>query len=116
MGTTGINTTLGSTFSSNIATVVGAVLAGLGIWMKPKRQTSGQTKLRGQVQDRIDTLPHANALTMTILPTAIEVPRPLQPLRVIRFIDADLPAANAGRMVISGRMSDVCAELDRLAA
>lgn len=114
MGTTGINTTLGSTFSSNIATVVGAVLAGLGIWTKPKRQTSGQAKLRGQVQDRVDTLPHANALT--ILPAAMEVPRPLQPLRVIRFVDADLPAANAGRMVISGRMSDVCAELDRLAA
>jgi hypothetical protein len=44
----------------------------------------------------------------------------LQPLRVVRFIETDVPAANAaqmaGRMVISGRMSDVCAELDRLAA
>ena len=34
--------------------------------------------------------------------------RPLRPLRVVR--------AGAGRLVISGRMADVCAELDRLAA
>ncbi len=43
-----------------------------------------------------------------------------QPLRVVRLIEAGTPAANtsqmAGRMVISGRMSDVCAELDRMAA
>jgi hypothetical protein len=43
-----------------------------------------------------------------------------QPLRVVRLIEVGTPAANAsqmaGRMVISGRMSDVCAELDRMAA
>ncbi len=45
------------------------------------------------------------------------------PLRVIRVKDTNSQisvAANApkmaGRMVISGRMADVCAELDRLAA
>jgi hypothetical protein len=37
-----------------------------------------------------------------------------RPLRVIRVKD-DSPQM-AGRMVISGRMADVCAELDRLAA
>lgn len=39
-------------------------------------------------------------------------------LRVVHVLDgapAAAPAA-AGRMVISGRMADVCAELDRLAA
>jgi hypothetical protein len=39
-----------------------------------------------------------------------------RPLRVVRVMDASLAAAGAGRMVISGRMADVCAELDRLAA
>ncbi len=96
MGTTGFS----SAFSSNLTTVVGAVLAGV--------------KRLCQAHKRKNASP--NAVTLPSLPVTFEVQRPLQPLRVIRFIDADLPAANAGRMVISGRMSDVCAELDRLAA
>ena len=41
---------------------------------------------------------------------------PLQrPLRVVRVMDGRQACAGAGRMVISGRMADVCAELDRLA-
>ncbi|MEO9103234.1 MAG: hypothetical protein ABJB17_03250 [Burkholderiales bacterium] len=41
-------------------------------------------------------------------------PTRVRPLRVLHVID---PAARgAGRMVISGRMADVCAELERLAA
>jgi len=39
-----------------------------------------------------------------------------KPLRIVRILDADHAPANVGRMVISGRMADVCAELDRLAA
>ncbi|MDD5478113.1 hypothetical protein [Rhodoferax sp.] len=50
---------------------------------------------------------------------AITPPAPLrshQPLRVVRVMEAGQRASLAGRMVISGRMADVCAELDRLAA
>ena len=39
-----------------------------------------------------------------------------RPLRVVRVMDSCHAPASAGRMVISGRMADVCAELDRLAA
>ena len=39
-----------------------------------------------------------------------------QPLRVLRIVDACHAPSSAGRMVISGRMADVCAELDRLVA
>jgi hypothetical protein len=39
-----------------------------------------------------------------------------KPLRVVRILEADQTNAHVGRMVISGRMADVCAELDRLAA
>lgn len=39
-----------------------------------------------------------------------------RPLRVVRVVEACSTPASAGRMVISGRMADVCAELDRLAA
>ena len=39
-----------------------------------------------------------------------------RPLRVVRVVEACSAPSSAGRMVISGRMADVCAELDRLAA
>lgn len=39
-----------------------------------------------------------------------------KPLRVVRVLEPSASRAVAGRMVISGRMADVCAELDRLAA
>ena len=40
--------------------------------------------------------------------------RHARPLRVARIMDASAARHSAGRMVISGRMADVCAELDRL--
>lgn len=39
-----------------------------------------------------------------------------RPLRVLRVVEASAAPSSAGRMVISGRLADVCAELDRLAA
>ncbi len=38
-----------------------------------------------------------------------------RPLRVVRVVEGRQARHGAGRMVISGRMADVCAELDRLA-
>ncbi|WP_431131699.1 hypothetical protein [Variovorax paradoxus] len=44
-------------------------------------------------------------------------PAPSRPLRVIRVVDGPQgEKRSTNRMVISGRMADVCAELDRLAA
>jgi hypothetical protein len=44
-------------------------------------------------------------------------PAPVRPLRVIRVVDGPQgEKRSTNRMVISGRMADVCAELDRLAA
>ena len=40
----------------------------------------------------------------------------MRPLRVVRVVEAGQHRSSVGRMVISGRMADVCAELDRLAA
>ena len=40
----------------------------------------------------------------------------LKPLRVVRIVESGQHRASVGRIVISGRMADVCAELDRLAA
>jgi hypothetical protein len=44
------------------------------------------------------------------------VQAPAKPLRVVRVLEPSVPRQVAGRMVISGRLADVCAELDRLAA
>lgn len=44
------------------------------------------------------------------------VERPRHPLRVLRVVEGSRQPASAGRMRISGRMADVCAELERLAA
>lgn len=48
--------------------------------------------------------------------TPIDLPAATPSLRVLRIQDHDQTALSAGRMVISGRMADVCAELDRLVA
>lgn len=40
---------------------------------------------------------------------------PARPLKVVRIRDHHNGTLHAGRLVISGRMADVCAELDRLA-
>lgn len=60
---------------------------------------------------------HHKTSACTEVATAL-VPRraaPVRPLRVVRVHDGWTPRHAAGRMVISGRMADVCAELDRLA-
>ncbi|WP_295977306.1 hypothetical protein [uncultured Variovorax sp.] len=41
---------------------------------------------------------------------------PARPLRVVRVVDGKGQQRSSNRVVISGRMADVCAELDRLAA
>ena len=48
-------------------------------------------------------------------PAPVHAARPAR-LRVVRVFEGPRAAAGAGRMVISGRMADVCAELERLAA
>jgi hypothetical protein len=39
-----------------------------------------------------------------------------KPLRIVRVVESGQSQSAVGRMVISGRMADVCAELDRLVA
>jgi hypothetical protein len=52
----------------------------------------------------------------SFMPTqALQSTRRHLPLRVARVMEAQHQRSQAGRMVISGRMADVCAELDRLA-
>ncbi len=55
--------------------------------------------------------------TLKALPLREAVRPPIhKPLRIVRILEADQAPSQVGRMIISGRMADVCAELDRLAA
>ena len=127
MGTTGFSASFSSVFSSNMHPVLGAVLAGLGFWPKAERPRPTPVKAPTQVIPEAQTANASDSPHQAATPEGQAVqaqravaPSTLQPLRVVRFIETDVPAANAsqmaGRMVISGRMADVCAELDRLAA
>jgi len=54
----------------------------------------------------------------TVINARLRGPRQVatrKPLRVVRVLDAEQSRSNAGRIVISGCIADVCAELDRLA-
>lgn len=55
-------------------------------------------------------------LALASVPVAGVHSRPRRPVRVVRVAEPLHAPASAGRMVISGRMADVCAELDRMAA
>lgn len=50
------------------------------------------------------------------LPCKSAISQTSQVLRVVRYLEQGEFAGTAGRMRISGRMADVCAELDRLVA
>jgi len=81
------------------------------------------TPLQGLLRWLAPAVPRRPAMSEPVLPSvrspalAAVRSRPLQrPLRVVRVMEAGQPRSQVGRMVISGRMADVCAELDRLAA
>jgi hypothetical protein len=56
----------------------------------------------------------AGAITSKSSKPSLKSPAPSR-LRVVREFDSNVGPACAGRMVISGRMADVCAELERMA-
>jgi hypothetical protein len=73
------------------------------------------------VNTQHSSLPYAtNFVATTDLPARGNLPNApyslARPLRVVRMVEPGQASASVGRMVISGRMADVCAELDRLAA
>ena len=74
-------------------------LQALAAWLSPRPATAPGTAARVRVQ-----------------PQSPPFQRPAPALRVVRVLEPAAPRAVAGRMVISGRLADVCAELDRLAA
>ncbi len=91
-------------------------LAGLARWLLPNTQkslllarTSGQP---GAVtQDALSQKTSANEASSPKQQQGMQS----RLLRVERVLESGQSPGQVGRMVISGRMADVCAELDRLA-
>jgi hypothetical protein len=64
-------------------------------------------------------MPRAITLRSQVLTNQPNVParrNAHRPLRTLRVMEVGQAPEQVGRMVMSGRMADVCAELDRLAA
>lgn len=58
---------------------------------------------------RLDSMRHA---TLSVLPSPARPARAM--LRVVRIVETDQAPASSGRILMCGRMADVCAELDRM--
>jgi len=94
---------------------VSATLYRFADWLQGRQAPVRQTvQTRTEIcQIRVMPLrPSPKALAP--LATAERAPPNQRPLRVLRIVDNQNRSAG-GRMVISGRMADVCAELDRMA-
>lgn len=84
-------------------------------WMPTRPSSPDDTTPPRRVPARPLRGPRAGAVVEAdrMPPHAVATPRPL---RVVRTVDAQRCGGVTGRLVLSGRLVDVCAELDRLAA
>lgn len=81
-------------------------------WLAPPAPRRMPSAARRQVAGR----PFARTASRPAEGTSALACKRAKPLRVVRLAESGTGAPGAGRMVISGCIDDVCAELDRLAA
>ena len=94
---------------------VSATLYRLADWFKPDQERLTASSKISTKATRTTPFPPVLATGATVLPLRTHRnPSTRRPLRVVRVVDADPRRASTGRMVISGCMADVCAELDRM--
>lgn len=113
---------------SPMLSVLLAPVQALAAWFVPAQSDSGQftasaaarrapSQLTLPFASGSTTVPRqpttANAAAAKSGKTVSKMPAPSR-LRVVREFDSAVSPACAGRMVISGRMADVCAELERM--
>ena len=84
------------------------------LWTINRSQRQRKT-LKNQLSD-CHSAPESIAVSALSTGATARIGTVQKPLRVVRVVEAGQARASSGRMVISGRMADVCAELDRLAA
>ncbi len=102
-----------------------APMQALAAWLAPVRRVRAPVAVRSFAKPAsAPHLPHQLALPFGAAGKASRcrpVPAPgcsskpaVSRLRVVRVFDQAVAPSCAGRMVISGRMADVCAELERM--
>jgi hypothetical protein len=110
------------------SSILGMLLApvqALAAWFVPVQDRSGRFSAPARAQRASGQLalpfassgsaaPHEPASLARAGKAAPKRPTPSR-LRIVREFDSNVSPACAGRMVISGRMADVCAELERMA-
>lgn len=94
---------------------VSSVLTQLGAWMTAKSAHEPLARPMMRVQKRVTPQNWARK-TVNGHSTGLRLSTSSTPLRVVSWNEAGNPSGCTGRIRISGRMADVCAELDRLAA
>ena len=94
------------------------VLALQALFQPAPRKRSAHARLEQPTPRQPATTPapcrHIAALPARLAPACAPQLRAM-PLRVRHVVEVGQARAQSGRLVISGRMADVCAELDRLA-
>lgn len=90
-------------------------LQGMATWYKPRRPATSRLSAPACPQKSPDQL--ALAFDWDVESNADEMLTcggHARRLKVVREFDSGVSPSCAGRMVISGRMADVCAELERM--
>lgn len=80
------------------------------------RSPAAHHRVTPPTQSRPNVVPKSIASSSLMTGATADCRSILKPLRVIRVVESGQNRSSIGRIVISGRMADVCAELDRLAA
>lgn len=113
MGFAVVTTASGMTaFASTVLAPLQALVDFFAPWqVKPRAADAAATAEHPSVMDRTVS-PGSHAGCSTDIARRASTTR----LRVLRVAEPAQSRTCAGRMVISGRLADVCAELDRLAA
>ena len=94
-----------------------APLQRLAAWLSHAALSSPRPVQRSpQPQELVCRGGRASSTWRPAVHTALPSRRPLRVVRVVRVMESCHAPTSAGRMVISGRMADVCAELERLEA
>ena len=103
-----------SRFGSPSLSLVLAPVQALVAFFMPVQPS--QAKDKPVIHRPVQRLSHAKNINRRAPATAFTATsaRPISRLKVMREFEPGMGRSQSGRMVISGRMADVCAELDRI--